>query len=631
MRLVMLVVGGLLLTTEVAWAQDATVARFGFPRPKRKLIVYGWELGFREMSDIRRNAKVMQRLPFDGIMFSLFHKGQGRDEAFIHSTRLTDAQMASATRELSAIRWTTFTDNFLAVKAGERFLDNGDPGRMDWFDDRQWETICHNIGVITRVAVAAGCVGLGFDPEPYHASTWNYDRAGSRKPQPRRDTKTFAEYIAVVRKRGAQYMKAIQAEMPRVRIFNLYQAIRIPPSQLAETIYSLYPAFINGMLDVAGPEVKLIDGNEYGFSLLTRGDYTNAYVNVKERKLALIDPKNRDTYRRQVQVSVPIYLDDIFGSHANRRWVGTYLDPDDKRKLFEHKLFQAMDSVDEYIWIYGERPSWFSNAPRVPRWAVQSIKTVRQQVSRLRLEARPKNTQLIQRVRDRIAVRDKELAALKPAERTTPRLREQRATIHRLAEKVSAPEIDGKLDDPAWKQATVLKHFQPLMYFVRDRRAVETTCRVTWDDRFLYLAFDCLEPRIAELPSSSSERQRNRNTLVLSKSPRAASFIRIDVPLSGTPGVLKRKSSVRAWAKDTTVGRQPSTAHRTTERGWTAEWRVSWGILGGAPRTGDTRRATVTRVRSPWAEHDSWAPQIDPNLIDDKLLGTWVFGSRSSD
>ncbi|HCD01274.1 MAG TPA: hypothetical protein DER64_12170, partial [Planctomycetaceae bacterium] len=179
--------------------------------------------------------------------------------------------------------------------------------------------------------------------------------------------------------------------------------------------------------------------------------------------------------------------------------------------------------------------------------------------------------------------------------------------------------------------ATVLKHFQPLMYFVRDRRAVETTCRVTWDNRFLYLAFDCLEPRIAELPRSSAQRQRNRNTLVLSKSPRAANFIRIDIPLDSSPSVLARKSGVREWAKDTTVGSQPARAHRTTARGWTAEWRVPWGLLGGAPRTGDTRRATVTRVRSPWAEHDSWAPQIDPNLIDDKLLGTWVFGARSSD
>ena len=625
--LVILIVGGLIWMPAAAAAQDAPVARFGFPRPNRKLLVYGWELGFRETSDIRRNATVMQRLPFDGIMFSLHHKAKGRDEAFIHSARLTDAQLAPAVKELAAIRWTTFTDNFLVVKAGERFLDNGDPGHMDWFDDGQWETICHNIGVLTRVAVAAHCVGLGFDPEPYHSSVWNYDRAGSRKAQPRRDTKTFAEYVAVVRQRGAQYMKAIQAEMPRVRIFNLYQAIRIPPSKLAETIYSLYPAFINGMLDVAGPNVKFIDGNEYGFSLLTRGDYTNAYVNVKERKLALIDPRNRDTYRRQVQVSVPIYLDDIFGSHAQRRWIGTYLDPDDKQKLFEHKLFQAMDSVDEYVWIYGERPAWFSSATRVPRWAVESVKTVRQQVGRLRLEARPKNTPLIKRVRERITVREKALAALKPAERRTPRLPERRAEIRHLADKAASPELAGKLDAPAWKKATVLEDYRPMMYFVRDRLAVQTTCRVTWDDRFLYLAFDCREPRMAELPPTSNQRKRNRNTLVLSKSPRAKNFIRVDIPLDGSPSILARKLGIRGWAKDTTVGTQPARAHRTTAKGWTAEWRVPWGLLGGAPRTGDSRRATVTRVRSPWAEHDSWAPQIDPNLIDDELLGTWVFES----
>lgn len=605
----------------------ATRSRIGFPRPRRKVIVYGWELNFREMADLRRNSAVMQRQPFDGIIFSLFHKGKGRDEAFIHSARLTDAQMAPASKELSAIRWTTFTDNFLMVKAGERFLDNGDPGRMDWFDDRQWATICHNIGVMTRVAVAAHCVGLGFDPEPYHSSVWNYDQAGSRKPQPRRDTKTFDEYVAMVRRRGGQYMQAIQAEMPRVRIFNLYQAIRIPPSELAETIYSLYPAFINGMLDVAGPEVTLIDGNEYGFSLLTRGDYTNAYVNVKERKLALIDPANRETYRRQVQVSVPIYLDDIFGSHNNRRWVGTYLDPGDKQKLFEHKLFHALDAVDEYVWIYGERPAWFSSAPRVPRWATRSVKTVRQQVERLRLAARPKNTQLVKRIRERIAVRDKELSDLSVAQRMTPRLPAQQATIPRLSDGVSAPAIDGTLDDPAWKQATLLKDFHPLLYFVRDRREVETTCRATWDDRFLYLGFECQEPRIAELVKSASDRQRNRNTLVMSKSPVAQTFVRIDVPLEGPSAHMTRKPGTGGWATDKTVRHQLLKGHRISEKTWTAEWRVPWSVLGGAPRLGDTRYATVTRVRSPWAEHDSWAPQIDPNLIDDKLLGTWLFGS----
>ena len=151
---VILIVGGLLTATVSAVAEDSSVARYGFPRPRRKVIVYGWDLNFREMADLRRMSDVMQRQPFDGIIFSLFHNGKGRDEAFIHSARLTDAEMAPVVKELSAIRWTTFTDNFLMVKAGERFLDQGDPGRMDWFDDRQWDAICHNIGVLTRVAVA---------------------------------------------------------------------------------------------------------------------------------------------------------------------------------------------------------------------------------------------------------------------------------------------------------------------------------------------------------------------------------------------------------------------------------------------------------------------------------------------
>ena len=134
MRRVILIVGGLLTATVSAVAEDSGVARYGFPRPRRKVIVYGWEMNFREMADLRRMSGVMQRQPFDGIIFSLFHEGQGRDEAFIHSARLTDAEMAPVVKELSAIRWTTFTDNFLMVKAGERFLDQPWPGVSGGFD-----------------------------------------------------------------------------------------------------------------------------------------------------------------------------------------------------------------------------------------------------------------------------------------------------------------------------------------------------------------------------------------------------------------------------------------------------------------------------------------------------------------
>ena len=37
------------------------------------------------------------------------------------------------------------------------------------------------------------------------------------------------------------------------------------------------------------------------------------------------------------------------------------------------------------------------------------------------------------------------------------------------------------------------------MYLIRDRSIVDTVCRVMWDERFLYLGFDCREPRMVEL------------------------------------------------------------------------------------------------------------------------------------
>ncbi|GIT29959.1 MAG: hypothetical protein Ct9H300mP1_20050 [Planctomycetaceae bacterium] len=94
----------------------------------------------------------------------------------------------------------------------------------------------------------------------------------------------------------------------------------------------------------------------------------------------------------------------------------------------------------------------------------------------------------------------------------------------------------------------MLEDYRPMMYFVRDRLAVQTTCRVTWDDRFLYLAFDCREPRMAELPPTSNQRKRNRNTLVLSKSPRAKNFIRSN-PAGRLSDILARKLGIRGGPK----------------------------------------------------------------------------------
>lgn len=66
------------------------------------------------------------------------------------------------------------------------------------------------------------------------------------------------------------------------------------------------------------------------------------------------------------------------------------------------------------------------------------------------------------------------------------------------------PTVDGVLDDPCWSAAAVMSDFvhvesgQPA--------AVPTTARVTYDDRDLYVAFECLEPAMDRLVAKQTGR-----------------------------------------------------------------------------------------------------------------------------
>lgn len=61
------------------------------------------------------------------------------------------------------------------------------------------------------------------------------------------------------------------------------------------------------------------------------------------------------------------------------------------------------------------------------------------------------------------------------------------------------PEIDGKLDDPAWKNALVVRDFYLLGGGRKVRATVKTEARLTYDDRNVYIAAKCFDKRAAEL------------------------------------------------------------------------------------------------------------------------------------
>src|ERR1043166_1939844 len=63
-------------------------------------------------------------------------------------------------------------------------------------------------------------------------------------------------------------------------------------------------------------------------------------------------------------------------------------------------------------------------------------------------------------------------------------------TIRRTAERIV---IDGRLDEPVWGRAEALR-----LTRVEDGRPTRyaTTARLLWDERFLYVGFECEDPDI---------------------------------------------------------------------------------------------------------------------------------------
>ncbi len=59
----------------------------------------------------------------------------------------------------------------------------------------------------------------------------------------------------------------------------------------------------------------------------------------------------------------------------------------------------------------------------------------------------------------------------------------------------TAPQIDGKLDDPAWAKAAVINGLRPCRggKYQEKIDKVPTTIRLLWDENYLYVAYECTD------------------------------------------------------------------------------------------------------------------------------------------
>jgi hypothetical protein len=320
----------------------------------KKLLEYGWDVP--EPEYVRDHIREMEKRPFDGVVFKL----PGTGGQIFNVAAWDEAKLKPQLDVLSSIKWGRFTDNFLILYAAST---------MDWFNDKDWKTVLEHARFAARAAKVAGCKGIMFDPEPYGGNAWFYSG------QPHAKDKTYTEYAAQVRRRGAQLMRAMQEEMPQMKLLGLYQ-FSMPYTyaghaadpneravQVNKTAYSLMMPFLDGMLEAAGPGIQFIDGNEFSYYYKSAADFYEAYHMMRQSSKVYVAPELRDKFDRQVRASQALYADVLFNLRPDMHVGGPAVNmtPEERANWCQHNTYYGLRSSDEYVWFYSEKMNWWSN------------------------------------------------------------------------------------------------------------------------------------------------------------------------------------------------------------------------------------------------------------------------------
>ena len=330
------------------------------PRLKKKIIETGWD--HVDTTRLRENLALIEQQPFDGLVVEANGRVDDKRTRSLRPVCSADkwerAWFQSCVDDLKAVKPTRPLDTFVITGAN--------PGNVDWFDDAGWANVVEHFRIAAWVSRQGNTTGILFDHEPY-AQPFSQFKYGA---QAERDKHSFDEYYAKARERGRQVMGAIAEEYPNVTLFcyfmNSVNANATghvnPKAILANSGYGLYPAFIDGWLDVAPPTVKMVDGCESAYRYNSTAQFLEAGLLMRVNCQELVSPENRAKYRAQVQVSFGIYLDAYWNPEGNLWYVDGLGGPRVDR--LRENTAAGLRVADEYVWMYGEKFRWWPTPSR---------------------------------------------------------------------------------------------------------------------------------------------------------------------------------------------------------------------------------------------------------------------------
>ena len=334
MRIVLLAA---LLAMQVAFAAE------------KKFVYCGWDLGRARMDELAASADLFSRTAADGVaIYAAFKDAKG-------SFRRWNTPLAGEAYDDATLAPYVPTIREFVRKSGlaECFLSTSDAPkkRLDWRDDDAWRRGAENFAVLARFAKAAGLRGLIADFEDYPKSRQFTRIAGDPD---------YEDCRRLARRRGAEFFGPAFRVFPEMRVLAYYfftSEMRYvgcaDPVAAMRNSKDLYPAFLNGALDVSPDTVRFIDGNEIGYRLeASRGDFWRYAEHQRHGILPLVEPENRDKYFRQVGLSFGQYVDSYIYGETSEYYKG----PLNGSRLahFRENLAQATALSDEYVWLWNE-------------------------------------------------------------------------------------------------------------------------------------------------------------------------------------------------------------------------------------------------------------------------------------
>ena len=344
--------GGKRAATHAAAPAKADAPAAGARRAK--ILGHGWDMLATTPEEIIANADAFDRSGLDGVSVVLGGKRANGKEYNMRSITVAEPW----TREMLA-------DHLPAL---QKFREHrglreslmmcwwAPKKRLAWGDDAAWARFAGNMRVMAAFTKEAGLKGLMIDNEDYPRSKqWKWSAEG--------DGMCYEAACALSRRRGAQVGKAIFEVFPEARLMAFWFLTEErayfttdDPAACKEKLGDLWPAFVDGLLDVMPDTAMLVDGDEHTYSCdAARHDYYKSEWKQREVCPKLISPENRPRYHDRLSVASAIYLDMYTSTNPASCW---YFGPGaDGTRLsrFTANVVQASRVASDYVWLYGEK------------------------------------------------------------------------------------------------------------------------------------------------------------------------------------------------------------------------------------------------------------------------------------